>query len=236
MRIPVIAGAVVVLGLGGCAFEQPLTPCVMGRGGHAVRYELKSATSQACARPKRAETVGVQKYNPPGQEQRVALQPDTLYQYAGDNAANQPISIGRLVSDFPDGEGQCRVENMSEGRVAAGSGGPPDTEIRYAWKDVRFPVSAAIPGTQWLATLEYTEGSCTATYEAVGVFPSITCRARNSLGDPLNNPDGTPKLDPELCKQADPFLLYALDPGFPVVCDPVSELCVLDGRPPAYKP
>ena len=53
----VLAGAVVVLGLGGCAFEQPPTPCVVGRGGHAVRYTLKSASALACAKPKRAETV-----------------------------------------------------------------------------------------------------------------------------------------------------------------------------------
>jgi hypothetical protein len=234
MKNPLL-GCAVLLSLSGCAFEQPPVRCIVGRGGHAVRYVLKEG-SGACA-SKKPEIVGVQKYNPPGvQTQTVALQPDALFQMVGEDAdeSHSPISLGSLREDMPGQDGFCRVQDVSEGRQQVTE--EPEVDVRYAWSDVRFHVSAAAPGTQWLATVRYTEGSCSATYEAIGVFPAVSCHVRNDDGDLEYNEDGTPKTDARLCRKPDYDTLLALDESFPVRCDEASALCVLDSDSvPAFK-
>ncbi len=230
-----ILGCAVLLSLSGCAFEQPPVRCIVGRGGHAVRYVLKEG-SGTCAL-KKPEIVGVQKYNPPGEQtQTVALQPDALFQLVGEDAdeSHSPISLGSLRQDMPGADGFCRVQDVSEGRQQVTE--EPGVDVRYAWSDVRFHVSAAAPGTQWLATVRYTEGSCSATYEAIGVFPAVSCHVRNEDGDLEYNEDGTPKTDARLCRAPDYDTLLALDESFPVRCDEASALCVLDSDSvPAFK-
>ncbi|HEX5747173.1 MAG TPA: hypothetical protein VFZ09_13100 [Archangium sp.] len=234
MKSPLL-GCAVLLSLSGCAFEQPPVRCIVGRGGHAVRYVLKEG-SGACA-SKKPEIVGVQKYNPPGaQTQTVALQPDALFRLVGEDAdeSHSPISLGSLREDMPGQDGFCRVQDVSEGRQQVTE--EPGVDVRYAWSDVRFHVSAAAPGTQWLATVRYTEGTCSATYEAIGVFPAVSCHVRNDDGDLEYNEDGTPKTDARLCREPDYDTLLALDESFPVRCDEASALCVLDSDSvPAFK-
>lgn len=231
-----ILGCAALLSLSACAFEQPPVRCVVGRGGHAVHYVLKSS-SGTCAQ-KKPEIVGVQKYNPPGEEtQTVALQPDALFQLVGkdEDESHSPISLGALNQDMPGEDGFCRVQDVSEGRQQVTA--EPEVDVRYAWSDVRFHVSAAAPGTQWLATVQYTEGSCSATYEAVGVFPAVSCHVRNDDGDLEFNPDGSPRTDATLCGKPDYDTLLALDGSFPIRCDAASALCVLDAESvPAFKP
>jgi hypothetical protein len=233
-----ILGCAALLSLSACAFEQPPTRCVIGRGGHAVRYVLKSGTGECAG--KEAEIVGVQKYNPPeASTQTVALQPDTLFRLSGKDAdtSHSPISIGALRQDIPDAQGYCRVQDVSEGHQQVTD--EPSVDVHYAWSDVRFHVSAAAPGTQWAATVKYTSGTCSATYEAIGVFPAVTCAVLDDDDNPIREPDGTLRVDPRKCGQPDSFTLLALDESFPVSCDKASGLCLLDATSgdqlPAFK-
>lgn len=235
MKMRIIGTAPALLVLGACAFEQPPPRCVVGRGVHAVHYTRVSGNA-ACAE-RRSEEVGVQKYNPPGGEQRVALQPDTLFLLgeARPGTAYTPISFGELPSDEPDGEDFCAVTNVTEGRQPAEE---PGREVRYAWRDVRFYAGAAAPGTQWTATVDYSDGACTGTYRAVGVFPVVYCATdRDPDTDrPIPRADGRFDVDPALCNQPNPLTLLAVDQNFPVRCDDTSGLCVLDSDTvPAFK-
>jgi hypothetical protein len=197
-----------------------------------VSYTLREGTA-ACPASK-AEIVGVQKYNPPEvQPQTVALQPDALFQLKEGSLDTATISVGALREVEPTEEGFCHVDDVTVGQKEDGPNGEP---IRYEWRDVRFAVSASVPGTQWSATVNYSDGACVGTYDAVGVFPAISCAVLDEDDAPIRNPDGTLQVDPRLCAQADPILLYALDPSFPVRCDNRSGLCLLDGQPPAERP
>jgi|GEM_PF-1295499 hypothetical protein len=236
MTTRIIGGTTALLVLGACAFEQPPPRCVVGRGVHAVHYTRVSGSAGCVER--RSEEVGVQKYNPPGEPQTVALQPDTLFRLGGERTgpSSSPISYGNLPSDEPDGEDFCAVTNVTEGRRPTAE---PGRDVRYAWSDVRIYAGASAPGTQWTATVDYSDGSCTGTYKAVGVFPVVYC-ATNLTPDtnrPIPRPDGTFDVNPELCNQPNPLTSLALDQSFPVRCDNTSGLCVLDSATvPAFKP
>jgi hypothetical protein len=103
-------------------------------------------------------------------------------------------------------------------------------DLRYQWINLRIESQAAIPGTQWTAELTYVEGDCTATYSAVGVFPAIKCEKQ------VKDADGKTVTvrDPEVCKQ--PRAGSSLDPAFPIYCEESTNLCVLEGQPPALLP
>jgi hypothetical protein len=206
----------------GCSVEQPLPQCTVGRGAHAVRYELKSGTG-ACA-SKRNELVGAQAFRFPneGRPPTLVLKPDTLARLEGSDPAHPTTSTGDFLSEYPSEEAVCEVNSLSEAvqEVTPQGGGAP-VAYRYKWSNLRLHNTAAIPGTQWTAELQYTEGDCSATYKAVGVFPAISC-LKNDLPDE------------SLCHQPRPGL--SLDPAFPVRCDAASGLCVLEGEPPALNP
>ena len=212
-RVAVVVGAA---GLSACAVEQPLPQCTVGRGAHAVRYEPVSG-SGACA-TKVAENVGAQSFRRleiPGTPPLLALRPASL---AVSGAADDNItSEGSFNSEYPTrDDAACRVPALTDASQEVGG-----VLKHYRWSNVVLYNSAAIPGTQWTATLEYNEGDCAATFKAVGVFPSISCRVNGQIV-------------PEECNRPRPGL--SLDPAFPVRCDTDSGLCVLDGEPPAVKP
>ncbi len=211
--VAVVVGAA---GLSACAVEQPLPQCTVGRGAHAVRYESLSPSS-ACS-TKVAENVGAQSFRRleiPGTPPLLALRPATLAVIgAGDNDIT---SEGSFNSEYPTRDDTaCRVPQLTEASQVVDG-----VMRRYRWSDVTLYNTAAIPGTQWTATLEYSEGDCSATFKAVGVFPSISCRVNGQIV-------------PEECNRPRPGL--SLDPAFPVRCDTDSGLCVLAEEPPAIKP
>jgi hypothetical protein len=212
MRVAVVVGAA---GLTACAVEQPLPQCTVGRGAHAVRYEPQSG-SGACA-TKVAENVGAQSFRQletAGTPPVLALRPTSLAVTGAQDA--QITSQGSFLSEYPsEDEAACAVPSLSEASQEVGG-----VLRRYRWSDVKLYNTAAIPGTQWTATLAYSEGDCSATFKAVGVFPSISCRVNGELV-------------PSECNRPRPGL--SLDPAFPVRCDTDSGLCVLDGEPPAVK-
>jgi hypothetical protein len=217
-----VAVGSVVWAAASCGVEQPLPQCTVGRGGHAVRYTLQSGSGPCASR--RPEVIGAQSFRQFGENNEprpsvLALKPTALANAQGEG----PLATGNFTSPLPSEEAVCEVPTLSEvaGQVVPAGGGAP-VQARYRWSGLRLHNTAAIPGTQWTGTLEYTEGSCTATFKAVGVFPAITCR------------DAQGRPDDKLCTQRQGGL--ALEPSFPVRCDAESFLCVLDGEPPALKP
>lgn len=218
-------GAALVALAAACGGGQPKPQCTIGRGGHAVRYTLKTGIG-ACA-SKAGEIVGAQAYritDPThadyGKPPKLALRPHTLAVLEGQDTdtTHSTSSLGSFTSDLPGDDSWCQVPSMTTDARQVTPGG---ADITYKWRNVRIYDSAPIPGTQWMAELEYTENGCTATYEAVGVFPAISCAT--STG-------GT---DVALCKNR--FLGLSLDPAYLVTCDTVSKLCMLEGNPPATR-
>ncbi|QRN98407.1 hypothetical protein JRI60_04940 [Archangium violaceum] len=218
-------------GLSACGAEQPLPQCTVGRGEHAVRYTLKTGTG-ACAR-KKAEVLGAQAFRVPGSHvpPTLAFKPKPLADLEGKDpdSTHSAIASGDFTTEYPNAEGECVVPQMSEARQVVSADPGSTVDLRYQWSNLHIQGRATIPGTQWWAELTYSEGDCTATYEAVGVFPAIRCEKQ--APDP-NNPGKTITVrDPEVCKQ--PRSGSSLDPLFPITCEETTNLCVLDGQPPA---
>ncbi|HZH79103.1 MAG TPA: hypothetical protein VEY88_23955 [Archangium sp.] len=211
--------------LSACSVEQPLPQCAVGRGDHAVRYTLKTGTG-ACAQ-KTAEIVGAQIFRVPGSgiPPTLVFKPAPLAALEGRDPAHSVTASGDFSTEYPSPNGECTVAQMSEARQVVDSGSGTSMDLRYQWSNLRIQGLAAIPGTQWTAQLQYSEGDCTATYEAVGVFPAIKCE---------KVVDGKTVRDPSVCKV--PRAGLSLDPAYPIACDEATNLCVLDGMPPALMP
>jgi hypothetical protein len=208
--------------LSACNAEQPLPQCTIGRGEHAVRYMLVRGTG-TCA-TKTAEKIGAQIFRTPG-----SGIPPTLVFRAGPLAANEgkdtanPVNAsGNFTTEYPSEDELCVVPSMSEARQRIAQSDGTTKDLRYEFTNVRVQGSSAIPGTQWLADLTYTEDDCTAQYVAVGMFPALKCE---------RTVNGQVERDPAICQQPRPGL--SIDPAFPTTCDESTNLCVLKGEPPA---
>ncbi|WP_437694032.1 hypothetical protein [Sorangium sp. So ce176] len=147
------------------------------------------------------------------------------------------------------------------GGGAGGEGGgdePADgRSLRYEWSNLEVYVTAANLGNMFQADLTYTEGSCTAKYRVVGLWPEVHCGL--AVEEPVLDPEtGEQAVDPEtgepktevvevpddkLCDNIpDPeppyFLPYAsgISADLKVKCDPKMLVCVLDSdKIPAFK-
>ncbi|HYO56145.1 hypothetical protein [Archangium sp.] len=214
--------------LGACGLEQPAPQCTVGRGDHAVRYTLKTGTG-TCAQ-KKAEIIGAQAFRVPGSgvPPTLVLKPAPLAALEGKDpdASHSVMASGDFTTEYPGQDGVCAVPSMSEARQVVIPEPGTTLDLRYQWSNLRIQGQSAIPGTQWTAELTYSEGDCTATYEAVGVFPAIKCERKDA--------DGKTVRDPSVCKQPRPSL--SLDPAFPIICEETTNLCVLDGQPPVLMP
>jgi len=218
--------------LSACGGEQAPPQCVVGRGDHAVRYTLKTGTGK-CAQ-KKAEVVGAQAFRVPGSglPPTVSLKPGPLAAYEGRDPANSVLASGDFTTEYPGEENTCVVPQLSEARQTFQPDNATTVDVSYRFSNLRIQAQAAIPGTQWVADLSYSDGDCTATYEAVGVFPAIKCE--KEVQDP-NDPTKKVKVpDASLCKQ--PRAGLSLDPAYAIVCEETTRLCVLDGLPPARVP
>ena len=218
--------------LSACGGEQAPPQCVVGRGDHAVRYTLKTGTGK-CAK-KKAEVVGAQAFRVPGSglPPTVSLKPAPLAAYEGRDPANSVLASGDFTTEYPGEDNTCVVPQLSEARQTFQPDNATTVDVSYRFSNLRIQAQAAIPGTQWVADLSYSDGDCTATYEAVGVFPAIKCE--KEVQDP-NDPTKKVKVpDASLCKQ--PRAGLSLDPAYAIVCEETTRLCVLDGLPPARVP
>lgn len=107
----------------------------------------------------------------------------------------------------------------------AGQGALPARDIKYEWKDPKFYVTAAAPGTQFSADLRYTENGCTVDYEVVAMWPAIYCGGYDEDGNPtFADPDDT-ACDP--CPPPGAPYGSGISPDFPTKCDPDLFYCVL---------
>ncbi|WP_309888059.1 hypothetical protein [Archangium sp.] len=220
--------------LSACGGEQAPPQCVVGRGDHAVRYTLKTGTG-TCAQ-KKAEIIGAQAFRVPGSgiPPTVSLKPAPLAALEGRDPANSVLASGDFTTEYPE-ENTCVVRQLSEARQVFQPDNATTVDLSYRFSNLRIQAQAAIPGTQWVADLSYSEGDCMATYEAVGVFPAIKCERQ--VQDPAFPNDPTKKVtvrDPNVCKQ--PRAGLSLDPAYAIVCEETTNLCVLDGLPPARVP
>jgi hypothetical protein len=205
--------------LSSCDTDQPLPQCTIGRGEHAVRYTLVRGTGP-CA-TKKAEKVGGQIFRTPGSglPPTLAFKPAPLAANAGKDTTNPVAAMGDFTTEYPSEDELCVVPSMAEARQRITLADGTVKDIRYQFGNVRVQGSAAIPGTQWVADLVYTENDCTAEYVAVGMFPALTCVP----------PTGG--RDPAYCQTPRPGL--SIDPAFPTTCDEGTNLCVLKGEPPS---
>ena len=128
----------------------------------------------------------------------------------------------------------------------------PAIDIGYRWSNIRIVMTPAAIGTKLEADLEYTVDGCTAEYRVAAVWPLVECGSPVEGGDepadagmeeepaegdedggvdPVDS--GCPIVEeepppPEL--EADDSLCETQQaiPDFPVTCDPVLLMCVLD--------
>ncbi|XYH92343.1 hypothetical protein ACMHYB_31250 [Sorangium sp. So ce1128] len=162
------------------------------------------------------------------------------------------------------GEGGAGGEAGGAGGGEAGGGGAGGGEpaegrsLRYEWSNLQMYVTAANLGNTFQADLTYTEGTCTAKYRVVGLWPRVDCE--KLVEQPALNPDtGEPVLDEEgnvvteivptgkpedkLCDNTpDPESPYfiprasGISEDLKVKCDPTMLVCVLDSQTvPALK-
>ncbi|WP_224367117.1 hypothetical protein [Hyalangium versicolor] len=207
--------------LSACDNSEPLPQCTIGRGEHAVRYVLVAGDGP-CA-TKTAEKLGAQIFRTPGSGIPPSLdfKPERLA--TGKDTANPAIASGDFTTEYPSKEEElCVVPTMSEARQRLTQTDGSTLDVRYQFSNVRVQGSSAIPGTQWIADLTYTENDCTAKYTAVGMFPAIKCE---------KTVDNKPVRDPTICQLPQPGL--SIDPAFPTTCDVATNLCVLQGEPPS---
>jgi len=202
-----------------CSNTQGRPTCLVGHGPYAVKYIPTGTPTGACAANK-GEVIGVQKYDNPEKPDlaaTIALRPATLVGLEGPGegatagqADVKTIAQGKLSSNDPDTGNICTAPALNEIHDQVGG-----TSISYTWSNVRFYVTPRVPGTQFAAQLDYVgEDGCTATYNALGVFPAVACE----------DGDGNP--DDSLCGQSGDF--GQISPDFKVKCDPDLLLCVLD--------
>lgn len=241
--------SVLLASAAGC--EQPPAACTAGHGGFAVKYTLKpgSKTGTGTCDTLLGEVIGVEKYNPSDPSDplkqdlstvRLRIRSSTIGELtvaaeeAGVSLEGQSASsLGEFASATPDENNICVVPSMSEASISIPEGGSvPAANVTYAWSNVRIYVTTAHPGTQLTADLVFTDGECSATYTALGLWPAVSCEVEDADGN------GTGAIDPALCSpEADPSAGRetgsGINPDFRdrVVCDPDLKLCILKDAP-----
>ncbi|APR77796.1 Putative lipoprotein mlpA precursor [Minicystis rosea] len=93
-------------------------------------------------------------------------------------------------------------------------------KYKYEWKNLKFYVTAAAPGTQFTGDLTYTEDGCTIEYSAIGMWPAVYCiNEKGEADDTLCSP----------CPDSEAGRVYGsgINPDFPVKCDPDMGYCTL---------
>lgn len=204
-----------------------------------------------------------------------------------ESADRKTYSLGAFESNEPDDSNFCRVSTLSpaevlivpsppdgeggggggDGGAGGGEGGAGDggdggepaegRSLRYEWSNMEVYVTAANLGNTFQADLTYTEGTCTAKYRVVGLWPLVHCGLAteepvldpttgeqlvdSATGEPVFRVVETPQ--DRLCDNIpDPeppyYIPYAsgIAEDLKVKCDPEMLVCVLDSdRIPAFK-
>jgi len=101
----------------------------------------------------------------------------------------------------------------------------PAESFKYEWTNMKWRVSEAVPGTQFVADLKYTKDGCTADFHAIGMYPAVFC------GDDEGNPDNA-ACEAEANPDEGRPTGSGINPDFQTECDPVLLLCMLKEAPP----
>lgn len=116
--------------------------------------------------------------------------------------------------------------------------GAPATNVKAEFSNVKVYVTAAAPGTQFVADMKYSENidgqSCEATYRLVGIWPVVDCGKYTE--DDCGNVTAEP--DDSIChltaEKAQPGSVV-INPDFKTICDPNLFVCVPTEPLPALK-
>lgn len=163
--------------------------------------------------------------------------------------AHKQYSFGNYTAR-PDANDFCAASDLSvaeqhipETAYEDKDGNPaifPETRLAYEWRDVRVHMAFATPGNAATGEVTITRESedpttgeretCTTTYIASALFPSVGCEAVDAAGQATGMPDDT-----RCCAKANPDkgrpFGSRIHPDFKVKCDPTLLQCVLDWKP-----
>lgn len=213
--------------LAGCNNEQPLMNCNTAHGAYAVTYTLVgTAPAEGSRCDLRTDVVGLQKYTHEG-EQRVYLTPLEIgnSNVHGDVAlapGGAGMAIGVMESKKPV-DGICAVESFERAEAKEAEG---TASLSHTFSNMSFLVSPAAPGTivKYRVIIRDSVDNCTATYDAVGMFPVVGC-----------DDSGTAAENDAQCALTDGWWSgLALNPSFDVACRTApSMIRVTDGDVPA---
>ncbi len=247
----------------GCSSDQPPTRCQSAKGAFSLRYTLVEGTG-TCASLK-GDTAGLNTYwRIEGDVRSVTRGPlairtdemGALIEQYGVTAESRAVAaLGGFVTDDPGPDGFCDVSMTSPASLKlepvpampAGDAGLtdplPGMELTLDWSKVRFYVTAAQPGTMFTAQLKYAKTvdgqACSATYDVVGLWPSIHCEGEMMGQD--GKPVGSGKPDDSLCHPcADPSVGRAtgsgISPTLDVSCDAETLSCLPRSPVPSLLP
>lgn len=169
--------------------------CLAGHGYYASKWTLKSGQPTGECSTMKGELLGVEKFNAPAtpDDQTIWIQTSTMLAESTSHTPGQSdrtvMSNGKLLKGDPDADNLCIAPTLSEASNADGS-------RKVSWSNVKFFVTALIPGTQFTGDVKYTAGGCTAEYSATALFPAIPCETDADCGDKSGiNPDFAVKCD-----------------------------------------
>jgi hypothetical protein len=108
----------------------------------------------------------------------------------------------------------------------------------YTWSNMKFVNTSAVPGTQFSATVTYSDATCQSqVYEVVGLWPSVSCALTGADGATAVDAKGFPTEHPipddaACCPTPEVAAGHpsgsGINPNFPVHCDHDLLICVLD--------
>lgn len=148
-----------------------------------------------------------------------------------------PESIARVDPSDPDGKklnaigempqfptnGVCTVSNFTGGvqnfqaedlTLVDGTMKTLDAAtFKVEFENFNIITTTKVPGTAFTSTIKYTEGTCSATFKALGFWPEVHCTADLDC-------------DPNADLDAGRLLGSGLNPDFKSKCDTVREVCV----------
>jgi hypothetical protein len=234
-RIRPLLALVSVAFAGGC--DQPATPCVLadahpdpsisspGTPYLLVYYfRQRSQTGQCADDPSDfASRIYEESYpSPDGGPSEVAWTPD---EFAYDPQSGEPPDPnhvptirGRFTAAVPDADGLCFVEGTLAGQQEIDG-----SLVTYEFKRVQVLATASVQGTEILADVVVTRGSCSREYDALGIWPPVSCTSAVEC-DPYPAPE-----------QGRPFG-SGLVPALPVECNTGPLLVDEAGRGACFFP
>jgi len=183
----------------GCA--QPPTPCLLANavGGAAVHSPGTAYLAVYYYRPG-SETgscsggafdfeglVYAEVYGTLGTGQREVVWTPGEFAYdvntgSPPDPTRDPGVRGHFTQTTVDKNGLCLIEGTAPGQQEIAG-----VLVTYDFKRVQVASSAAVQGTEILADVLISRGTCSHEYDALGIWPAVPC-ATNTDCDPLPDP------------------------------------------------